>query len=205
MIAASLRKIRSLVEGVAVVANVSGAFVLLALVAVMNVDVIARGVFNAPFRGVVEVVIFSLVLIVFLQLPDVVRTGRLTRSDGFPSLMRARAPQFGEALERAIHAISCIFMGMIVWTVWPEFVEAFESCHFFSQPEFGPAPTGAIWTDFMAALARCDYFGTPGILTVPWWPARLAIAFGCAWAAILFFFKAALGDPEPRTVDQGEV
>ncbi len=205
MIAASLRKIRSLVEGAAVVANVSGAFVLLALVAVMNVDVIARGVFNAPFRGVVEVVIFSLVLIVFLQLPDVVRTGRLTRSDGFPSLMRARAPRFGEALERTIHAISCIFMGMIVWTVWPEFVEAFESCHFFSQPEFGPAPTGAIWTDFMAALARCDYFGTPGILTVPWWPARLAIAFGCAWAAILFFFKAALGDPEPRTVDQGEV
>ena len=205
MVATVLRKLRSVTETVAIVANVSGAFVLLALVVVMNIDVIARGVFNAPFRGVVEVVIFSLVLIVFLQLPDVVRTGRLTRSDGFPSLLRARAPGMGEMLERVISAVSCVFMAMIVWTVWPELTESFESCHFFSPPEFGAPPSGEIWTDFKAALARCDYFGTPGIMTVPWWPARLAIVFGCACAGVLFFFKAVLGDPETRAIEQGEV
>ena len=196
MIVTVLRKIESWVVAIAIIANVSGAFVLLALVAIMNADVVSRNIFNAPFRGVVEVVIFSLALIVFLQLPDVVRTGRLTRSDGFLGLMRSRTPRFGAALARFLDAVACVFMCLIVWTVWPEFTESFESCHFFSQPDFGPAPTGNIWADFKTGLARCDYFGTPGILQAPWWPVRLAIAFGCAWAAILFFFKAALGDAQ---------
>ena len=69
MIVTGLRKIESWVVAVAIVANVSGALVLLALVAIMNVDVISRNLFHAPFRGVVEVVVFSLALIVFLQLP----------------------------------------------------------------------------------------------------------------------------------------
>ena len=194
---AILRKIEKVVVRIAILANVSGAFVLLALVAIMNVDVVSRNLFNAPFRGVVEIVIFSLALIVFLQLPDVVRTGRLTRSDGFLGLLRVTRPRAGHALTRVLDAIACVFMGLIVWTVWPEFTEAFDSCHFFTPPEFGTPPTGAFWTDFKTALGRCDYFGTPGILTAPWWPVRLAIAFGCAWAAILFFFKTVLGDTDP--------
>jgi len=168
--------------------------VLLVLVAIMNIDIFSRNILNAPFRGVVEVVIFSLALIVFLQLPDVVRTGRLTRSDGFLGALRHYRPITGEALGRFLDAVSCIFMCLIVWTVWPEFTESFESCHFFTPPDFGPMPSGAIWADFKTALARCDYFGTPGILQAPWWPVRFAIGFGCAWAAVLFFFKALLGD-----------
>ncbi|MEL6609378.1 MAG: TRAP transporter small permease [Pseudomonadota bacterium] len=194
MIVTGLEKLRSWVVAVAIAANVLGALVLLALVAVMNVDVIARNLFNAPFRGVVEVVIFSMALIVFLQLPDVVRTGRLTRSDGFLGVLRHHVPRVGSTLGRVIDAIACVFMCMIVWTVWPEFTEAFESCHFFSAPEFGPEPTGQLWVDFRDALGRCDYFGTPGILTAPWWPVRLAVAFGCALAAVVLFFKAVLGD-----------
>ncbi|MBU2994010.1 TRAP transporter small permease [Octadecabacter sp. 1_MG-2023] len=197
---AILRNIEKVVVKIAILANVSGAFVLLALVAIMNVDVISRNFFNAPLRGVIEIVIFSLALIVFLQLPDVVRTGRLTRSDGFLGLMRVVKPRFGNALARALDGVACIFMGLIVWTVWPEFTHAFESCHFFTPPEFGTPPTGEFWVDFKTALGRCDYFGTPGILTAPWWPVRLAIAFGCAWAGILFFFKAVLGDADPRHV-----
>ena len=200
MIVTGLRKIESWVVTIAIIANVSGAFVLLALVAVMNVDVVSRNLFNAPFRGVVEVVIFSLALIVFLQLPDVVRTGRLTRSDGFLGLLRSRSPRLGGGLARILDGVACLFMCLIVWTVWPEFTESFESCHFFQQPEFGPAPTGNLWADFKTGLARCDYFGTPGILQAPWWPVRLAIAFGCAWAAILFFFKTVLGDHDPKHV-----
>lgn len=194
MIVTGLRKIESWVVAIAIVANISGALVLLVLVAIMNIDIFSRNILNAPFRGVVEVVIFSLALIVFLQLPDVVRTGRLTRSDGFLGALRHYRPITGEALGRFLDAISCIFMCLIVWTVWPEFTESFESCHFFTPPEFGPMPTGTIWADFKTALARCDYFGTPGILQAPWWPVRFAIAFGCAWAAVLFFFKALLGD-----------
>ena len=78
-------------DRIAIAANAIGTLVVLALVAVVNFDVVARGVFNAPFLGAVEVVQFSMVLIVFLQLPDVIRVGRLTRSDGFLQLLdRAR-------------------------------------------------------------------------------------------------------------------
>jgi len=194
MVVTGLQKIQNWIVAIAIAANVSGAFVLLALVAVMNVDVISRNLFNAPFRGVVEVVIFSLALIVFLQLPDVVRTGRLTRSDGFLGVLRHHMPKTGSVLARFLNGISFIFMCMIVWTVWPEFTESFESCHFFTQPDFGPAPTGNIWADFKTGLLRCDYFGTPGILQAPWWPVRLAIAFGCALAAVIFLFKTLLGE-----------
>ncbi|MEY8099783.1 TRAP transporter small permease [Falsihalocynthiibacter sp. S25ZX9] len=194
MIVTTLRKIQGWVVTTAILANVTGALVLFALVIIMNMDVISRGVFHAPMRGVVEVAIFSLILIVFLQLPDVVRTNRLTRSDGFLMYLALTRPRIGKVLTRFIDAVSCLFMALIVWTVWPEFVHAWESCYFFSAPDIGQQPTGAFWPDLKTAMNRCDYFGTPGILTAPWWPARLAIAFGAFFSAVIFFFKAVLGD-----------
>lgn len=199
-----LYRVRKLAVRLATFANMIGTAVLFFLVAIMNVDVIARGIFHAPFRGVVEVVIFSLVLIVFLQLPNVVNGDRLTRSDGFLVFTGSSNPAFAQFARRIIDAIACIFMAMITWAMWPEFLEAFESCHFFSQTEFGPAPTGNLLADMAAAMARCDYFGTPGIFTAPWWPAKLAILFGVGLSAILFAFKAIFGNKPAPSLDKGK-
>lgn len=193
----AIRSAHSILNRIAAGANAVGTLVVFALVAVMNVDVVARGVFNAPFRGVVEVVIFSMILIVFLQLPDVVRVDRLTRSDGLLAVIGERRPDIARLLARIIDMVACIFMGMIVWTMWPEFLEAFSSCHYFTPPEFGPEPSGNFWQDFNDANARCDYFGTPGILKAPWWPAKLAIVFGVALCCLLFAFKTLLGTRQP--------
>ncbi len=195
-----LHRARSVTKNIAIGANAVGTAVIFVLVAAMNTDVIARGIFNAPFRGVVEVVIFSMVLIVFLQLPDVVRVNRLTRSDGFLAVMEGRNPKLARFLSRLIDAVACVFMALIAWTIWPEFVESFESCHFFTPPEFGAPPSGEFWTDLSAAFARCDYFGTPGILTAPWWPAKLAIFFGVTMCTLIFGLKAILGDRHPEVV-----
>lgn len=185
-----LHKIRNLFIGVAVVANVAGALFILVLVMMLSVDVIARGVFNAPFRGIIELVIFSLVLIVFLQLPDVVRSGRLTRSDGLMLLLPSR---YGNLLSRTIDLVAAIFMAVAAYTVWPEVVRSFESCRFFTAPLRG---SGGFWADLQASFRRCDYFGTPGILRAPWWPAKLAIFFGLSLSAILFLFRVIM--PERR-------
>ncbi len=174
--------------------NALGTLVIFGLIAVMNADVFARNFLDAPIRGVVEMVIFSLVLIVFLQLPDVVRKNRLTRSDGFLVLGRTRFPAFTNILDRTIDVSAGIFMALITWTMWPEFVETFESCHFLIAPEFGPELTGELLVDLKIALARCDYFGTPGIFTAPWWPANLAITFSTTLCSILFFLKAIIGE-----------
>ncbi|MCP4317243.1 MAG: TRAP transporter small permease subunit [Hyphomicrobiales bacterium] len=187
------RTIPRLLRSIAIGANAVGTLTVLVLVAVMNVDVVARGVFHAPILGVVEIVIFSMILIVFLQLPDVVRVNRLTRSDGFLVLIRDSHPRLADALYRVIDSLACILMAAIAYATYPALVEAFETCHYFTQPEFGPAPTGNLWTDFKDATARCHYFGTFGVFTVPWWPANAAITASAAVCSLLFFFKVVFG------------
>ena len=184
------------------IANAVGTAVIFLLVAIMNIDVIARGFFHAPLRGVVEIVIFSLVLIVFLQLPDVVHHNRLTRSDGFLAYAEKRWPNLANVASRIIDGLSAIFMGLIAWTVWPEFLESIGSCHFITPPEFGSPSTGDFFSDLSAAFQRCDYFGTPGIFTAPWWPAKLAIFFSVSTCSIIFLFKAALGNRTLNFIDK---
>ena len=62
--------------------NSAGSVLILAIVVLINLDVFSRFLFNNPIDGVTELVELSIVAIVFLQLADAVRNGRLTRSDG---------------------------------------------------------------------------------------------------------------------------
>lgn len=177
---------------IAVISNTIGTTLIFALVAILNADVFARGVLHDPINGVVELVIFSLALIVFLQLPDVVRSNRLTRSDGFLLFIESFKPKLARIISRIIDGIAGIFMLLIAWTVWPEFIEAFETCHFFVAPEFGPPFTGNFTQDLSDAFGRCEYAGTPGIFTAPTWPVKLAIAFSVSLCAIIFLLKSLL-------------
>lgn len=147
-------------------ANAIGTLMVLALVVVVNFDVVARGVFNAPFRGAVEVVQFSMVFIVFAQLPDVVRVGRLTRSDGLLIVLGDRSPRFRDLLGRAIDSLAGVLMVLIAVAMWPEFVEAFESR---------------------------DYFGTPGVFTAPWWPLKLVVFVSASLCAAIFALRVLTG------------
>jgi TRAP-type mannitol/chloroaromatic compound transport system permease small subunit len=147
-------------------ANAIGTIVVLVLVLVLNADVVARGVFNDPFRGVYEVVQFSMVLIVFLQLPDVVRNDRLTRSDGLHAALSQKYPGFISIVGRIIDLVSATIMVLIAVAMWPEFVDAWETDHFF---------------------------GTPGIFTAPWWPVRLVIVLSAVLCALIWIAKALTG------------
>ena len=153
---------------IAIAANIAGTLVVLGLVVIVNYDVVARGVFNSPFLGAVEVVQFSIVLIVFLQLPDVVRVDRLTRSDGFLVVMGPKFPRFTRALKFAINLLSAVFMGLVCVAVFPEFIKMWESA---------------------------DYFGVPGVFTAPWWPIKMIIVLSAALCTLLFALK--LFVPEP--------
>ncbi len=162
-----------LTDGLAIISNVAGTLVVLGLVVIVNFDVVARGAFNAPFRGAVEVVQFSMILIVFLQLPDVVRVNRLTRSDGFLVVIGNRFPQVSLWLRRLINFVSAIFMLLIAIAIWPEFTEMLETR---------------------------DYFGVPGIFTAPWWPMKLAIFLSATLCTILFLLKIFLHTEAPKLV-----
>lgn len=152
----------SAAERVAIAANAIGTLVVLALVAVVNFDVVAREAFHKPFHGAVELVQFSMVLIVFLQLPDVVRVNRLTRSDGFLSIAGNRWPGLASIIDKSINVVACVFMLLISIAIWPEFVEMLETK---------------------------DYFGVPGVFTAPWWPIKLVIFLSACLCCLLFALK----------------
>lgn len=148
-------------ERIAIFANAAGTLVVLALVMVVNYDVVARG-FGKPFHGAVELVQFSMVLIVFLQLPDVARVNRLTRSDGFLTIAGARWPRVSAFIDKAINLVACVFMLLVAIAIWPEFVDMFETK---------------------------DYFGVPGVFTAPWWPIKLVIFLSASLCCVLFVLK----------------
>jgi len=70
----------SLVAGL----NSVGTAWIFALMVLINVDVLARYLFNAPIQGVAEVVELSIVGIVFLQISDAVRAGPSSKATGIP-------------------------------------------------------------------------------------------------------------------------
>lgn len=157
--------------GLAQAANAVGTLVVLGLVILINSDVLSRNLLNAPFRGTYELVQFLMVMIVFLQLPDVVRINRLTRSDGFIGLIAHRNPGVARFFARIIDTAAAIFMGLIAYAMWPEFVRS--------------------WTEN-------NYFGTPGIFTAPYWPIHLVICFSAALTALIFATKAISGKRRPE-------
>ncbi len=155
----ALTAVKKLVDGVAISANAVGTLVVLALVLIVNYDAIARSFFNNPFLGAVEVVQFSMVLIVFLQLPDVIRVGRLTRSDGLLGIVASRNLAAGRLMSRVIDLFSLTFMCIVAIAIFPEFIEMWETQ---------------------------DFFGIPGVFTAPWWPIKLVIFLSACLCALHF-------------------
>jgi len=164
-----LTVVNGVVNRIAMLANVVGTLVVLVLVCVVNYDVVVRGAGGQPFLGAVELVQFSMVLIVFLQLPDVVRANRLTRSDGFLAVAGNRFPKVKKILNAFINVIACVFMALVAVAMWPEFVEMFETK---------------------------DYFGVPGVFTAPWWPIKLVIFLSASLSCVLFALKVLLHEPD---------
>ena len=166
-----------LTNGVAIAANAVGTLVVLALVVVVNYDATARSFFNAPFLGAVEIVQFSMVLIVFLQLPDVCRVNRLTRSDGFLTLLVMRNPRAANVLRAIINGASAVFMLLVAIAIWPEFTKMFETK---------------------------DFFGIPGVFTAPWWPVKLTIFLSATLCALVFALKVLTGSENVSPVRLSE-
>ena len=79
MLKSALAGLSGVANALAIAANAAGTVSVLGLVAILNIDVVARGLFNAPLKGTYEIVQLSVVFIVFMQLADVVRVDALGR------------------------------------------------------------------------------------------------------------------------------
>ena len=126
-------------------------------------DVIGRGAFSMPILGVPEMVQFSIVGIVFLQLPETLRTGGLTRSDVLLNGLLVKRPRAGHALLVVFHVIGAAVFIVIFVTTWPLMQTAF---------------------------AGNEFYGSTGVFQVPTGPLKVIILIGAAAMAIQFLLLA---------------
>lgn len=143
--------------------NAIGSLWILFLLVLINADVFGRNVFTAPIDGVNEMVEMSIVAIVFLQLGDATRVGRMTRSDGFFNLMLRRSRRVGCALGALFDGLGALFLGFILYGTWPLFIEAYEKNY---------------------------YAGNEGVFTAPTWPVKLIVVIGCGITMLLLLSLA---------------
>lgn len=143
--------------------NVLGSLLIVAVMLLVNADVIGRGAFGLPISGVPELVSLSIVAIVFLQIAQTFKMGRFTRSDAFLGVIQRRAPRVRAALE----LMFCIGAGGIMLQL-----------------------LSASWPLFLKAWKRNTFEGTIGDFTAPIWPVKLIILVGCAALIIQLFFAA---------------
>lgn len=139
--------------------NVLGSVLILMLMVLVGIDVAGRNLMGAPVAGVPELVTLSIVAIVFLQIPQALRAGRLTRSDALPLWLGRTRPALGRCLETVFDLISMAVVWVIVATTWPIFTRAWE---------------------------RGEFIGAVGDFTAPTWPVKLTILVGGTMLTLQF-------------------
>ena len=154
-----IRAFAALVAGL----NSIGTTWIFVLMLVINVDVLSRFLFNAPIQGVAEIVELSIVGIVFLQISDAVRAGRLTRSDGLYMQILKRRPVVGHVMGVVFDLAGSVFFIFILLGAVPRLIEAWE---------------------------RGYFAGNEGLFVVPVWPIRLILVIGCIVVALQFALLA---------------
>ena len=126
-------------------------------------DVIGRAAFNAPILGVPEMVQFSIVGIVFLQLPQTLRAGGLTRSELLMRPLQRFSPRAAGALQALYDVTGAVLFALILAATWPLAVQAIESR---------------------------EFYGSTGVVQIPTGPLKLIIIAGCAVMSLQFLLSA---------------
>lgn len=131
-------------------------FVMMALIVA---DVFARFVFNSPIRGVPLIITMSIIAVVFLQLADALRAGRLTRSDMLISNLLTKRPVIGHTLQGLFHLAGVFIMTILLWYSAPAMIKAWR---------------------------LNSYDGTDGEFTLPEWPVKAVIVIGAIVCGLQF-------------------
>jgi len=145
-------------------ANILGTMLIVGLVAIICIDVIGRETIGEPLPGVPEMVSLSIVAIVFLQVPQAFKAGRLTRSDGLIQVLHTRTPRFAALLEMLFDLLGALVVATIIYAQWPILTRSIE---------------------------RGDFVGSVGNFTFPTWPVKLAIFVGAMLLLLQFLASIA--------------
>ncbi|MDP2411281.1 MAG: TRAP transporter small permease subunit [Pseudolabrys sp.] len=151
----------TLLDRAVIVMNAIGSLWVLALVILIDIDAGGRTLFNMPIAGMIEFVAVSLAVIVFCQLADTIRLGKLTRSDTFIARMAGGA-QGGRAIAAGFELLGAIVMALIVVGTVPLMLQSYE---------------------------RGYFIGVRGVFTFPDWPVKAIVVIGATAALLCFLVR----------------
>jgi tripartite ATP-independent transporter DctM subunit len=127
-------------------------------------DVAGRYLFGAPIKGAAEMVGYSIVAAVFLQMASTLRAGRFTRVELLFEPMQAKRPAAAAGFDSLFNLLGAAVFAVAAWGTWPKLRDA--------------------WlTD--------EITGTPGVFTFTVWPFIAVVVLGAAVTAIQFFIQFA--------------
>lgn len=147
-----------------IVLNAIGSLWVLLLVILICTDSFGRSFFNHPLEGVTEIVSVTMAVIVFCQLADTVRLGKLTRSETLLAGLQASNGTIPRLIVVGFEVLGMIVMTAIIVGTWPLLVESF---------------------------VRGYYIGEYGVFTFPEWPIKAIIVLGSVACFLCFLVRAA--------------
>lgn len=153
-----------LADAVMSTANVVATLWILGLMVLIVADVLGRETLGQPIAGVPEMVKYSIVGIVFLQIAHTHRKGEMIRSTGILGMLTARYPRAAKAMELTAQLCGAAFALTLAWAVWPKAIRAYE---------------------------RGEMEGVQGHFTLPVWPFLSLIVLGSVLLALSFLLSAA--------------
>lgn len=140
--------------------NAIGALVVLAMVAIVNIDVFGRWLANSPLDGTLELTEMGVVAVVYLTVAHAIAGGRLTRSDALLGLLERRGHlRVSVTLRLIFNLVGAVVFLLIAWGQLPRLIDA--------------------WS-------RGYFKGNVGIFTAPTWPLEAIMLIGSLAAAMQF-------------------
>ena len=134
-----------------------GTVLIIIMMVAVNADVIGRDFFNHPIAGTTEFLGLSIVAVVFLQMANTAREGRHINNDLIMAAVSRINPRVARLFYALFELIAAALFGLIVWFVWPNFIENYQGGYFK---------------------------GTTGYVEIPLWPFRAVVLVGAAAASI---------------------
>jgi TRAP-type mannitol/chloroaromatic compound transport system permease small subunit len=160
---AALDALSRAVDRVTAALSALGTLLILAIMLLITVDVVGRGVFSHPIAGVPEMVAMSILAIVFLQIANTTAQGKLTRSDALLGALARRNPRLAEGADAILHAAGAVLLAILVSAFYPQFLRSY---------------------------GRNEMIGTVGQFLAPIWPVHGIVLLGAALMLIVFALRA---------------
>jgi C4-dicarboxylate transporter DctM subunit len=143
--------------------NSVGTLWIFGLMFLICADVTGRYFFSAPIKGAAEMVGYSIVAAVFLQMASTLHAGRFTRVELAIEPLEATRPAAAHVFNTVFNLLGAAVFAVIVWGTWPKLQDA--------------------W-------ANDEITGTPGVFVFRIWPFLAVIVFGAAVTAVEFALRA---------------